>query len=269
VSAQADAASVLRARFRHACPEPFELEPLAADAINSSNWLVRVGGVPRYVFKRGAPQEHLDLYAEFCRRAPLLPRLVAHALQDGALYRLIEYREGHGFPDTEDALGNAARALATVQAALRDMHPVPGAAGYAPLAGAELGAAGALAARLAGWSREVEALEALPGLPRGWIHHDYHPGNVLFSGERVVAILDMDSLITDFRMQAVAFAASRFGGGRRFIDAYHATDPLTPQELAQDRAFVRREAIRRINFILRDASGRWAADLAKHLAVLQ
>jgi len=270
VIAAVDPVAVLRAHFRHACPEPFELEPLAAGAINSRNWVVRVAGTPRFVLKCGPLQESIGRYGEFCRRVPLLPPLVAHAVQRPELYRLSEYREGHAFPGTEAAIGNAARALATLQQALREVPgSAPQSARYAPLAGPELAAAGDLAGRLAGWYREIGALESLPGLPRGWIHHDYHPGNVLFSGDRVVAVLDMDSLITDFRMQAVAFAASRFGGGRRFVEAYHAADPLTATELAQERAFVRREAVRRINWILRDASGRWAADLDKHLAALQ
>jgi hypothetical protein len=257
-----DPAAVLRAHFGHACPEPFSLEPVRAAQINSRNWIVRRDGKPRFVLKCGPLQGIVDFYGEFSRHTPLLPAMIAFARQGSELFRLIEFREGQHWPGGGV---EAARALAQLHLALRDVPgELPFSERYAPLP-----QAAKQRPELPGWYREIEALEALPELPRGWIHHDYHPDNVLFSGGRVTAILDMDSLITDFRMQAVAFGASRFGDAAGFIEAYAAIDPLTATELRSHAAFVRREAVRRINWILREGGNAWRGDLEKHLAVLR
>lgn len=257
-----DPAAVLRAHFGLDCPEPFSLEPVRAAQINSRNWIVHREGKPRFVLKLGPPQGIVDFYGEFSRRSPLLPPMVACARQGDELFRLIEFREGQPSPGSGV---EAARALAQLHLALRDVPgELPFSERYAPLRDAAQ-----LLQELPGWYREIDALEALPGLPRGWVHYDCHPGNVLFSGGRVTAILDMDSLGTDFRMQAVAFAASRFGDTAGFIEAYAAIDPLTATELRSYAAFVRREAVRRINWILSAGGDAWRGDLEKHLATLR
>jgi len=262
VSDGSDPAAVLRAHFGHACPEPFSLEPVGATQINSRNWIVHRGGKPRFVLKRGPLHGIVDFYGEFSRRTLLLPSMVAFARQGNELFRLIEFREGQPWPGGGV---EAARALAQLHLALRDVPgELPFSERYAPLR-----QAAQFMRELPGWYREIEALEALPELPRGWIHHDYHPDNVLFSGGRVTAILDMDSLITDFRMQAVAFAASRFGDAGRFLAAYREIDPLTATEVKSYAGFVRREAVRRISWILREGGNAWRGDLEKHLAVLR
>jgi len=268
VSGEADAAGVLRTRFSHACPGTFSLEPVAAAEVNSRNWIVRLGGEPRFVLKRGPFQRIVEFYGELSRRTPLLPPLVAYAVERNELFRLLEFRDGHAFPGGDAALAGAARALAQLHLALREAPgSLPYSERYLPLRQEEI--SGPLAGELPRWYREVEALEALPDLPRGWIHHDYHPANVLFRGDRVVAILDMDSLGTDFRMQAGAFAASRFGNARGFLAAYDAVDPLTETEKRNYTGFVRREAVRRINWILREGGDAWRRDLDRHVAALQ
>lgn len=257
-----DPAAVLRAHFGHACPEPFSLEPVRAAQINSRNWIVHREGKPRFVLKCGPLQGIVDFYGEFSRRTLLLPSMVAFARQGNELFRLIEFREGQPWPGGGV---EAARALAQLHLALRDVPgELPFSERYAPLP-----QAAKHRPELPGWYREIEALEALPELPRGWVHHDCHPGNVLFSGGRVTAILDMDSLGTDFRMQAVAFAASRFGDAGSFLAAYREIDPLTATEVKSYQGFVRREAVRRINWILREGGEAWRGDLEKHLAVLR
>ena len=257
-----DPAAVLRAHFGHACPEPFSLEPVRAAQINSRNWIVHREGKPRFVLKCGPLQGIVDFYGEFSRRTPLLPPMIAYARKGNELFRLIEFREGRPWPGGGV---EAARALAQLHLALRDVPgELPFSERYAPLP-----QAAKQRPELPRWYREIEALETLSELPRGWVHHDCHPGNVLFSGGRVTAILDMDSLGTDFRMQAVAFAASRFGDAGSFLAAYREIDPLTATEVKSYQGFVRREAVRRINWILREGGEAWRGDLEKHLAVLR
>ena len=264
MSGGADPVGVLRTHFRQAVPEPFTLEPVDAAEINSRNWIVALGGKPRFVLKRGPYHGIVEFYGEFSRKTPLLPPMAAFAREKDELFRLIEYREGRAAPGNAT---EAARALAQLHLALRDVPgALPFSERYLPLQKVPDLVSGK---SMRAWNAEIEALEALPGLPRGWVHHDYHPGNALFQGAKVSAILDMDSIGTDFRMQAVAFGASRFGDAHRFLDAYHAVDPLTGAERRSYGAFVRREAVRRINWILRDESGAWRGELAKHLETIR
>src|SRR6185295_6749308 len=136
------------------------------------------------------------------------------------------------------------RALGELQRAIRG---VPGeirlSGNHDFLTGKELERALERCPELPCWYAEIRELESTPGMPRGWVHHDYHPGNVLFDGGAVSAILDMDSTVTDFRMQAVAFGASRFSDAERFVAAYQEVDPLTRVELTKQELFVRREAV--------------------------
>lgn len=53
-------------------------------------------------------------------------------------------------------------------------------------------------------------LPVIDGLPRAWLHADFHPGNVIFSGDRVRAVLDFDVVHHGFRLEDVAYAMSRF-----------------------------------------------------------
>jgi len=222
-----EAAAVLREHYARSCPKHFEIENAKGGGINSRNWIVSIEGERRFVLKQGACGQVTRLYAEFAERCPLLPPLAAS--DSGALcvqgeWRLMQYRPGRNGTNPEPA----GKALAQLQRAIRN---VPGeirpSGNYDFLAGKELAAASERFPELPRWYAEIRELESSPGLKRGWVHHDYHPRNVLFDGDEVSAILDMDSLVTDFRMQAVAFAAHRFGDSPAFIDAYHAVDPLT------------------------------------------
>ena len=271
MSAPDDPAAAIGQHFRQALQGKFDLEP-AGKAVNSSNWFVHTGGERRYLLKHAAPSSVTDFYAAFCKRTPLLPALVGAA---GA-WRLLEYRAGGPFPGTSAARVAAARALAQLHLALRsEPGSAPFSQRYLPLSPREMEAARAqepaVVAKVPQWTAELAALEATPGLPRGWVHHDFHPGNVLFDNDRVTAILDMDSLGTDYRMQAVAFAASRFGDADAFVAGYDELDRLGHAEKHRRAAFVRREALRRVNWILREAiagGAAWRGDLQKHLAAL-
>jgi len=60
-------------------------------------------------------------------------------------------------------------------------------------------------------------LAVIDELPRTWLHADFHPGNVIFAGNQVRAVLDFDVVHHGFRLEDVAYATSGFcppGGPR-------------------------------------------------------
>ena len=60
-------------------------------------------------------------------------------------------------------------------------------------------------------SRIVDFEEELKSsdLPRQLLHADFHPLNAVFRFGKPVGIFDFDSIVSEFRMQSVAFACSR------------------------------------------------------------
>lgn len=49
-------------------------------------------------------------------------------------------------------------------------------------------------------------LAVVDQLPRGWLHADFHPGNVVFAGDQVHAVLDFDVVHRGFRLADVAYS---------------------------------------------------------------
>lgn len=308
-------ADILHQFYTKRCSGAFMLEAAKGGGINSVNYLVRLENAtaaPRYVLKGealaekqspGDWQKRLERQKQVAELEPLAPQLIpadngeTGIVHAGWLWRLLAYRDGHPFPGTLGAVQSAAQGLASLHAHIRNL-PGTGAISsrYDHLNKGELqqirealngavgktdfgrGALDLLENILPAITREVQTLEADASLPRGWVHRDFHPANALFSGDQLTAILDLDSLATDFRMQAAAFACSRFCSGhppaniQQFLAAYAAIDPLTPHELTLYPRFVQREALRRINWILRvnllEERDLWRGDLGKQTAIL-
>jgi len=131
----------------------------------------------------------------------------------------------------------------------------------------EIGRLGDLAAELDDRCPEAVALQ----------HMDYHPANVLFDGDEVLAVLDVDSIVTERASQSVAFGCSRFGGDAEemaeFLCGYRdGGSPVSAELIEQLPLLVCREALGRINYILRSAffesDRRWCFDFGKHLATI-
>ena len=105
-------------------------------------------------------------------------------------------------------------------------------------------------------------------------HADMHPGNVIQSRTGPI-ICDLDSIVSSRRPQAVAFAASRLSpeDPSRFIEAYETVSPLAGNEYLALSSGVRREAIERLNWLVRRnlVRGRseWMADFAKHINAIE
>jgi Ser/Thr protein kinase RdoA (MazF antagonist) len=300
-------AEILRQHYSRCRQEKLTVRPVNAAEINSRNWLVHLNdeATPRFILKKKISHdpslpEHwrssLREYVQAAQETDLLPKLLTadHGelfVSDGDTFiRLFEYRDGGAFPETRAALRAAGSALAQVHLAIRSCSFAETSNLYHNLSAAEMAAA--LKSARDDWGdvefgrttiqwltqqapalyAEIDSIESRADLPQQAVHHDFTPHNSLFEGDRVVAVLDPDSLVIDFQMQAVAFAASRFSPGQPswdFLAGYHAVLPLSAPELRLFTAFVRREAVRRINWILRTnlLQGRdcWRVDVPKHL----
>lgn len=55
---------------------------------------------------------------------------------------------------------------------------------------------------------------ALDTLPPGWVHGDYHGSNLLFAGDHLAGLLDVDVVHRGFRIEDVALALFTFGRQR-------------------------------------------------------
>lgn len=180
------------------------------------------------------------------RRFPL-PRLIGTRSEnnsmlevDGRVYELFEFIPGNTYDSSLEATGDAGRALAFFHKLLAGYQP-----GWLPPAGtyhhasslatqmatipdklAELGArsegtegAREVIAQLtesyAGAAARVERL-GIAAWPNQIIHADWHPGNMLFKGSRVSAVLDYDAArpaprVIDLANGALQFAITMLG----------------------------------------------------------
>lgn len=109
-------------------------------------------------------------------------------------------------------------------------------------------------------------------------HMDYHVDNVLFRDNKVEVILDIDAVLFVPELQSLAFAADRFCQNseevRIFVEGYQSEGiKLSTKELKLLRFFAKREALNRINYILRshffEKNSDWNFDLGKHVRALK
>lgn len=239
----------------------------------------------------------LHFYKRLCPKSELLPGIMetekgdVFVFKDDRLYSLHEFRQGNPYNSTKQSIVNAAKGLARLHKLLgRSKGAFQRPRCYRSLSECEIEKSiHKVTEKRNKSSFEVRILEFLRGplrehyedisgsigglgLPGTLVHFDFHPGNAIFCGNRLEAILDYDSLMNEFRMQAVAFAASRFCAPFNpwpFLAAYSEVDPLQRKELVLYPLFVRREAIKRINYLIRlnvlKQRDLWQGELSKHL----
>jgi homoserine kinase type II len=143
----------------------------------------------------------------------------------GGVYELFEYIAGQPYPQTLEATADAGRVLALYHKLLLDFQTQwqPGAGGYhrsAPVAAglqrieaATTNGANLLLKDLAArYTRAADAVDAqgLPDWPRQIVHADWHPGNMLFRQDHVVAVIDYDAARLLPRIVDVANGALQF-----------------------------------------------------------
>jgi Ser/Thr protein kinase RdoA (MazF antagonist) len=107
-------------------------------------------------------------------------------------------------------------------------------------------------------ARSVDAL-GLPGWPTQIVHADWHPGNMLFDGDRVVAVLDYDSARVWQRVLDVANGCLQFSavnGGRNLskwpdrTDAHRARRFLNGYD---EVAVISRAELQAVPFLMQEA----------------
>jgi homoserine kinase type II len=212
-----------------------------------------------------------------------LPRLISPAncpesadrivvLRD-RLYELFEYVSGHAYHHAESETRDAGRTLARFHKLTADfekgpdcprgdyhdanavrtgLNTIPGSiSSHESVAGRQaelLGVTNRLFQVYDEASERVQA-QGIGGHPDVVIHSDWHPGNMLFKNDRVVAVIDYDSARAGKRILDVANGALQFSiltgdypeawpdgldvsRMHGFLKGYEALDPLTSGERA-------------------------------------
>ena len=128
-----------------------------------------------------------------------------------------------------------------------------------------------LAEALPVFREEGRAAAALPGAPRGLVHGDLFPDNVLWVGDRVAAVLDWEMSCTEAFAWDLAVAVDAWcytdrhlpERARALLDGYRSRRALEPETAAALHAFARVQALRfalgRIRTFLRAAPHAGAA----------
>ncbi len=182
-----------------------------------------------------AHQIQMKLIGEGFPVARLVPTGRHHSsmlVREGCIYEMFEYVEGQGYDGSAEATHHAGHTLGLYHKLLRDFH-----SGYEPTVGSYHDSAAIeqairntvrslpINARppAAELNKTVEMLlKAYRYCAEGanklsvhqWdiqiIHGDWHPGNMLFEGGKVVAVIDYDSVRLQQRVLDVANGALQF-----------------------------------------------------------
>lgn len=249
---------------RYALTRPITLQPLGLGSRhNAKSRLVTPRG--DFLLKCRAPARSGAAMVEFvhtfhrhleARAVPVAPLVLDRSgcsavVHEGQVYELYRWVQGERWKRTSTEAGEAGvafgrmiRAAVTCapKGAPRIMsfhaHPVladglariPRAACRADPDTDAQGLAevcGRLAARAA---RAAERAAEIQELPQMVVHGDLHPGNVLFHGGRVQAILDFDGAHLDWRACEIANAALHFGNDPMSGVPVHRWDPALDME---------------------------------------
>lgn len=186
-----------------------------------------------------------------------VPRLIATRDGDtmlafeGHIYELFEFVQSTGYDGGAEATAAAGQALARFHRAVAGHRPdwTPPSGGYHNAArilphllaipervpsgrtpGVELGPVTEILRDAYAGAAERADGAGLPSWPRQIIHGDWHPGNLLFRGPRVVAMLDFDAARVEPRVLDIA------NGALQFSIVMKGEDPDTwPDALDEDR----------------------------------
>ena len=202
----------------------------------------------RFLLKRRQAGPDVEARVKFChaiqvylsKRLFPVPPLVktrrdpsTMLVRDGCIYEVFEFVEGTNYDQSLDATADAGRALGLFHRLLNTFHlhgyrppsgsyhAAPGLDKHLQLAGQRLGgAASEVVERLRGaYSEATEHVRdrGFAGWPLQIVHGDWHPGNMLFRGSRVIAVIDYDTArlcprAADLANGALQFSISMRGG---------------------------------------------------------
>lgn len=216
-------------------------------------WLVKRRARGREDVERVALAHEVQLFLAD-RQFPL-PRLLGTRADNQSMLRLgsnvyevFEYISGSGYSKSAVATADAGRVLALFHKLLADFSTTrkPALAGYhhadavtrtlAQLPTRDPRMAPDLTSQVAdAYTRAARAVEArgIDSWPRQVVHADWHPGNMLFSSDKVVAVIDYDSVRLLPRVLDIANGALQFSllGGESDLGAW-------PEQIDEPR-FVR------------------------------
>jgi len=204
--------------------------------------LVIVADHGKYLLKRRARGRDDAYKTAFCHQIQLhlmaqqfpLPHLIGTKKDNnslfqwrGAVYELFEYIPGQGYPQSLESTGDAGRILALYhklletfqspyQTAMGSYHMAPSVEAGLRQIPKTLSAAPKIVEvcdyLLRSYNHAASAVDKL-GIetwPKQIIHGDWHPGNMLFRDNRVVAVIDYDSARTLARILDIANGALQF-----------------------------------------------------------
>jgi len=135
--------------------------------------------------------------------------------------------------------------------------------------------------------KEKEIFELIESLKfkKQLIHDDLHPGNILFKKNRVLAILDFNSMRNGYRIEDVAFASIRFSYNQYsklekitqrlnlFVDTYQNYCSIEEDQINMLGNFFIYKILGRLGYILRMRyfrnSNLWITDLEKNINFLK
>jgi hypothetical protein len=186
----------------------------------------------KFLLKRRARGRDDPFKVAFCHQIQLflaakqfpLPHLIGTRKENnsmlqwrGGVYELFEYITGQGYPQTMESTGDSGRVLALYHKLLEQFqsdytppsgsyHKAPSVeAGLKAIAAGRIGGGGGLGGGadvaplltflLDSYRHAAAAVDGagLDAWPRQIVHADWHPGNMLFRDQRVVAVIDYDS----------------------------------------------------------------------------
>ena len=117
------------------------------------------------------------------------------------------------------------------------------------------------------------------------IHHDLHPGNIIFQNKNVNVIIDFNSMRKGYRIEDVGFAGFRFAEQHSttkdmiknklnlFCNTYNKENELSSKELGNLSVLLEKKFLGRISYILRKRYFRndnsWIVDFDKNINFLK
>ena len=117
------------------------------------------------------------------------------------------------------------------------------------------------------------------------IHHDLHPGNIIFQNKNVNVIIDFNSMRKGYRIEDVGFAGFRFAEQHSttkdmiknklnlFCNTYNKENELSSKELENLSVLLEKKFLGRISYILRKRYFRndnsWIVDFDKNIKFLK
>ncbi|MBC7785652.1 MAG: phosphotransferase [Burkholderiales bacterium] len=204
--------------------------------------LVIVAEHGKYLMKRRARGRDDAFKVAFCHQIQLflmakqfpLPHLIGTKRDNnsllqwrGAIYELFEYIPGQGYPQSMEATGDSGRILALYHKLLETFQstyqPPTGSYHMAPSVEASMRQIPKTLARvpnmqdvctflLQSYNHAASTVDriGMDAWPKQIVHGDWHPGNMLFRENRVVAVIDYDSARLLPRVLDIANGALQF-----------------------------------------------------------